>query len=89
MQDDRGDDIADALDRLHAGGCSIGDTAFFVEGGGLVHVVTGSNGEKRLRAEGAAWRAAWRRARRPRSRVPRRGAPRWPLDPGPHRGQDR
>ena len=53
MQDDRGDDIAAALDRLHAGECSIGDTAFFVEGGGLVHVATGSNGENMIPAEGA------------------------------------
>jgi hypothetical protein len=45
MRDDQGDDITDALDRLHAGGWSIGDTAFYVEGGGLVHVVIRSNGE--------------------------------------------
>jgi hypothetical protein len=89
MRDDQGDDIADALDQFHAGGWNVGDTAFYVEGGGLVHVVIGTNGENRIRAEGAACREAWRRARRPRSWVPRRGAPRWPLDPGPHRGQDR
>ena len=53
VQDDRGDDIADAPDRPHAGECSIGDTAFFFEGGGLVHVVTGSNDENMIRAEGA------------------------------------
>ena len=53
MRDDQGDDIAAALDRLHAGGCSIGDIAFFVEGGGLVHVVTGSNGENMIRARRA------------------------------------
>jgi hypothetical protein len=34
MQDDQGDDIATALDRLHAGGWSVGDTAFYFEGGG-------------------------------------------------------
>ena len=50
---DRGDDIAAVLDRLHAGGYSIGDTAFFVVGGGLAHAVTGSNGETMIRAEGA------------------------------------
>jgi hypothetical protein len=50
---DQGDNIADALDRLHAGGWNVGDTAFFVEGGGLVHVVTGSDGENMIRAKGA------------------------------------
>jgi hypothetical protein len=89
MQGERGDEIADALDRLHARGWSVGDTAFYVESGRLVHVVTGTNGENRIRGEVAACRAAWRRVRRPRSRETRRGAPRWPLDPGPHRGQDR
>ena len=34
-------------------GDRIGDTAFFVEGGGLVHVVTGSNGENMIRARRA------------------------------------
>ena len=43
MQDDQGDEIADALDRLHAGGWSVGDTTFFdIERGGLVWVVIGS-----------------------------------------------
>ena len=32
-------------------GDRIGDTAFCVEGGGLVHVVTGSNGENMIRAD--------------------------------------
>ena len=63
---DQGDDIAAALDRLHAGGCSIGDTAFFVEGGGLVHVITGSNGENMIRAR-----------RAPRRDVGRSTGPRW------------
>ena len=53
MLEDQGAGIAAALDRLHAGGWSVGDTAFYVEGGGLVHVVTGTNGESRIRAEGA------------------------------------
>jgi hypothetical protein len=34
MQDDQGDKIATALDRLHAGGWSVGDPAFYVKGGG-------------------------------------------------------
>lgn len=51
------------LDQLHAGGWNVGDTAFFdVEDGGQVWVVTGTNGENRIRAEGATRRAAWRRA---------------------------
>ena len=63
MQDDQGDIIAAAHDRLHAGGWSVGDTAFHdVAGGGLVHVVIGSNGENMIRAEGATCREAWRRA---------------------------
>ncbi|MBV8267792.1 MAG: hypothetical protein JO252_15815 [Planctomycetaceae bacterium] len=45
----RGDEIAAALDRLHAGGWSVGETAFSVEGGGLVHVVIGTNDESRIR----------------------------------------
>jgi hypothetical protein len=54
MWDDQGDIIAAALDRLHAGGWSVGDTAFHdVEGGGLVHVVTGSNGANMIRARRA------------------------------------
>jgi hypothetical protein len=59
---DQSDEIAAALDRLHAGGWSVGDTAFYVAGGGLVHVVIGSNGENQIRAEGATCREAWRRA---------------------------
>jgi hypothetical protein len=51
MKDDQGDDIADALDQLHAGGWSVGDTAFHdVENGGPVWVVTGTNGENQIRA---------------------------------------
>jgi hypothetical protein len=38
MQGERGDDIAAALDRLHAGGWSVGDTAFS-EPGGTFHLV--------------------------------------------------
>ncbi|HMB07740.1 MAG TPA: hypothetical protein VKP69_28905, partial [Isosphaeraceae bacterium] len=57
------------------------------EAGGWAWVVSGHNGEDLIRAEGpmaaVAWQRAAVRARRPRSRVTRRGAPRWPLDPGP------
>jgi hypothetical protein len=63
MRDDQGDNITDAIDRLHAGGWSVGDTAFFdVEDGCPVWVVTGTNGENMIRAEGATCREAWRRA---------------------------
>ncbi len=63
LQNDQGDEIAAALDRLHAGGWSVGDTAFFdVEDCGPVWVVTGSNGETIIRAEGATRPEAWRRA---------------------------
>jgi hypothetical protein len=63
MQDDQGDEIAAALDQLHVGGWSVGDTAFHdVDRGGIIHVVIGSNGENRIRAEGATCREAWRRA---------------------------
>jgi hypothetical protein len=54
LQDDQVDEIADVLDQLHAGGWNVGDTAFFdVEDGGPVWVVTGTNGENMIRAEGA------------------------------------
>jgi hypothetical protein len=63
MRDDQGDDIAAALDRLHAGGWSIGDTAFHdIENGRVVWVVLCTNGENMIRAEGATCREAWRRA---------------------------
>jgi hypothetical protein len=41
----------------------VGDTAFHdVEDGGQVWVVIGTNGENRIRAEGATGSEAWRRA---------------------------
>jgi hypothetical protein len=52
-RDDQDDDIADVLDRLHAWGWSVGDTAFYdMERDGQVWVVTGTNGETQIRAEG-------------------------------------
>jgi hypothetical protein len=61
-RDDQCDDLADAIDRLRAVGWSVGDTAFHdVERGGLVWVVTGSNGENRIRAKGATCAETWRR----------------------------
>ena len=51
-QDDQDDEIASTA--LHVGGWSVGDTAFHdVDQGGLVHVVTGSNGETMIRARRA------------------------------------
>src|SRR5512135_2939574 len=61
MQDDQGDEIAAALDRLHAGGWSVGDAACSGPGG-IIHVVIGTNGENQIRAEGATCSEAWRRA---------------------------
>jgi hypothetical protein len=60
---DQNNDIAAALDRLHAGGWSIGDTAFHdIEHGRVVWVISGTNGENQIRAEGATRPKAWRRA---------------------------
>ena len=57
MRDDQGDNITAAIDRLHAGGWSIGDTAFHnIENGRVVWVVSSTNGESMIRAEGATWR---------------------------------
>jgi hypothetical protein len=69
---DQGDDIADALTRLHSAGWSLGDTGVFdVEHGAIVYVVIGTNGENPIRAEGGtvARRGAKDSARpqRPRS----------------------
>jgi hypothetical protein len=44
--------------RLHAAGWSIGDAAY-VWRGALVWLVTGSNGENVIRAEGPSRDAAW------------------------------
>jgi hypothetical protein len=51
----------ESFERLHRSGWSIGDTAFRVAAS-LVWVVTGSNGENRIRAEGASRDEAWHRA---------------------------
>jgi hypothetical protein len=62
MPDDP-DFIAAALARLHSAGWSIGAAAFFdLELGGIVHVVLGSNGENRIRAERETAAEAWCRA---------------------------
>jgi hypothetical protein len=60
MADD--DPTADCLAALHRAGWNIGDTALLTDSGGLVWVVSGSNGENLIRAEGATPAAACRAA---------------------------
>jgi hypothetical protein len=49
--------------RLHAAGWSIGDAAYVERGSGvLVWLVTGTNGENLIRAEGTTRNEAWREA---------------------------
>jgi hypothetical protein len=50
--------VADCFTRLRRSGWSVGETAFSTEGGGLVSIVTGTNGENAIRAEGATAREA-------------------------------
>jgi hypothetical protein len=59
---DDADPIDEALDRLHRAGWSIGDVAFRDGAGGLLWIVSGSNGENLIRAEGATRSEAWIRA---------------------------
>jgi hypothetical protein len=51
----------DSHGQLHRSGWTIGDTALH-GATGLVWVVTGTNGENRIRAEGATRAEAWYRA---------------------------
>ena len=51
----------DSFGLLHRSGWTIGDTAFKL-GDGLVWLVTGSNGENLIRAEGATQDEAWHQA---------------------------
>jgi hypothetical protein len=53
---------ADAVARLHRAGWSIGDVGFHDGAGGLFWIVSGSNGENLIRAEGATRAGAWGRA---------------------------
>jgi hypothetical protein len=50
------------LAQLHRAGWSIGDSALATDGGGLVWVVSGSNGENLIRVEGPMCAVAWHRA---------------------------
>jgi hypothetical protein len=54
--------IAEAVRRFHRSGWSVGDTEFAAEGGGLVWVVSGVNGENRVEGRGATASEAWRSA---------------------------
>lgn len=56
MQDDQDDDIAATA--LHAGDEASATPRPMSRAAGIVHVVTGSNGENRIRAEGATRGAA-------------------------------
>jgi hypothetical protein len=56
------DPIAEALGQLHRAGWSIGDAAVRDGAGGLLWIVTGSNGENLIRAEGPTRSEAWIRA---------------------------
>jgi hypothetical protein len=52
----------ESLHRLHSSGWSIGEAAFTGSSGRTVWQVDGSNGENRLRVEGATPAEAWWRA---------------------------
>lgn len=56
------EDVAEAIAALKRAGWSIGDTALVGSGGRRLWVVSGSNGENLIRAEGATEADAWRSA---------------------------
>jgi hypothetical protein len=56
------DPIADAIRQLHRAGWSIGDVAAHDGAGGMLWIVSGSNGENLIRAEGSTRAEAWVRA---------------------------
>jgi len=51
--------VLEALARLNRAGWSIGDVAFHDGAGGLTWIVSGSNGENLVRAEGLTAAEAW------------------------------
>jgi hypothetical protein len=51
--------VSAILARLHQAGWSIGDAAFQHEGGLIVWLVSGHNGESLIRAEASKWAEAW------------------------------
>jgi hypothetical protein len=54
--------IVEAFDHLKRSGWSVGVAGLATEGGGIVWVVSGHNGENVIRAEGRTEAAAWRAA---------------------------
>jgi hypothetical protein len=59
---DEPDPIDEAIRQLHRAGWSIGDTAFTTEARVVAWVVSGTNGENLIRAEGSTRAEAWIRA---------------------------
>jgi hypothetical protein len=54
--------VEESYARLHRSGWSLGGTTFTSASGGTVHQDDGSNGENRIRVEGASPAEAWHRA---------------------------
>jgi hypothetical protein len=61
-QADDSDPIDEAIRQLHRAGLSIGDTAFTTDAGVVAWVVSGTNGQAVIRAEGSTRAEAWIRA---------------------------
>jgi hypothetical protein len=61
-QGDESDQIDEAIHQLHRAGWSIGDTAFTTDAGVVAWVVSGTNGQAVIRAEGSTRGEAWGRA---------------------------
>jgi hypothetical protein len=61
-QSDEPDPIDEAIRQLHRAGWSIGDTAFTTAAGVVAWVVSGTNGQAVIRAEGSTRSEAWIRA---------------------------
>jgi hypothetical protein len=59
---DEPDPIVEAIRRLRRAGWLVGDAASRDGAGGLLWIVTGSNGENLIRAEGPTRSGAWARA---------------------------
>ena len=60
MREETPNPTDDAVEQLHRAGWSIGSAAFTSgAGGGLTCLVSGSNGENLIHAEGATEAAAW------------------------------
>jgi hypothetical protein len=54
--------VGDIIDALHQSGCTIGGAAFVGRPAERVWVVTGANGENRMRAERLTELEAWQEA---------------------------